>query len=211
MAKKNVQEKSAVESVFDTENKPFDMSQVANDADPETTETQLERAVKLGALLLEQKSEVTRLEDELSAAKKKVTQTEQFDLPDLMQELKLTTFGLETGEMIELSSDLKCNITEERKPDALQWLIDHTFGGLIKTEVVIPFDRGGHAAAMALYDDLIEVHEEATLKESVHAATLKSFVKEQMEKGTEDFPMELFGVFQYKVVKVVIPKKKKGA
>lgn len=163
----------------------------------------LQRAVQLAELLLSMRANVERIEKELTQAKADVRRVEQEDLPTLMQELGLEEFKLTSGETISVTPDVQCGISEERRAAAHRWLTEHGFGGLIKTEVVAKFGRDQHDAAVACAEEI-----GGELVESVHASTLKAFVKEQMEAGNA-IPFDLFGVHPFSRVKIAAPKKKK--
>lgn len=201
------------------------------DAAAEKPKSELDRARDMAKLLLTQKARVTELENSLVEAKEAVSVTETIDLPLLLKEIGLPEFKDEFGNKFELISSVNCGITEERSEEAHRWLNEHGFGGLIKTMVVVAFASGAEEKekAYALYEELLNEREleNTIIQEKVHPATLKSFVKEQLEKEStfeseseEDpeaeqeprivLPRELFGVFIRDVVKVSVEKPKKG-
>lgn len=160
----------------------------------------VQRAVALARVLLAAKKRVEELETQLDAAKADVRRLEQEDLPDLMMELGLTSFKLEDGSSVEIQNDVVCGISEERRAAAHAWLVANNFGGLIKTEVVARFGKGDRDAAVACAEAI-----GGELKESVHSATLKSFVKERMAAG-QAIPFDLFGVMPFNKVKIALKK-----
>lgn len=169
--------------------------------------SEVKRAVELGNLLVRQQAKVDRLTEELRSAKEDMLRTEREDLPDLLREIGLNSFTLEDGTVISIKEEVSAAITEKTKGAALSWLIEHGFGGLIKTEVLARFGRGDHETAMAFAQRISQDHQDVELKEVVHPGTLKSFVKEQMEKG-EAIPMDLFNIHPYD--KAIIDSKGKA-
>lgn len=165
----------------------------------------LERAVQMAELLVKLRDNVTTLEDKLAVAKADMRRVEQEDLPDLMEELGLETFRLRSGELIEVKREVECAITEERRAAAHAWLSANGFGGLIKTEVVVSFGRGEHDAAEQFVHEVEEQGKEPALNERVHPSTLKSFVKEQLERGAP-VPFDLFAVRPFNKVKITLKK-----
>lgn len=161
----------------------------------------LQRALKLAELLLAARKNVERLDAELRTAKDEVRRLEQEDLPELMQELGLETFKLASGESVEVKQDVECGISEERRARAHAWLTENGFGGLIKTEVVARFGRDERDAAVEAAEKI-----NGEMVERVHPATLKSFVKEQMEAGRA-IPFDLFGIHPFNRVKITAAKK----
>lgn len=172
-----------------------------DNAAPQEAGASLERIVALARLLRQHQVTVETLTDELTDAKEALRKVEQEDLPELMRELGLELMRLEDGSTVEVVNEVQCAITEAHRPAAHAWLQDNGFGGLIKTEVSVAFGRGEQAAALALAAQI-----GGTLKEAVHASTLKAFVKEQMEAGTK-VPFDLFSVFPYAKAKLKAAKK----
>lgn len=165
--------------------------------------TELERVKKLADKLAETDAEVKRLEEELKTAKRLRTQLEMEDLPMLMDEIGLHEMVLESGERIKLVEDCNAKIPACRSDEAMKWLNDNGFGGMIKTVVSVEFDRGDVDAANEVADKLRQDYPTARAAGTVHWQTLKSFVKEQLEKGA-NLPHELLGIHTY--TKAVIRK-----
>lgn len=160
----------------------------------------IQRAVQLAELLQQTRKEVERMEDELAVKKADLRRLEQEDLPELMTELELASFKLKDGSSVEVMPDVDCGISEERRRAAHDWLIQHNFGGLIKTEVKVAFGRGELEAAKECADKI-----GGEMKEVVHPATLKSFIKEQLAAGAA-IPFDLFGVRPFNKVKITVKK-----
>jgi hypothetical protein len=156
----------------------------------------LKRVVALAKLMTEQQGLVEQLEQQLKEAKEEFARTEREDLPLLMNELGLTELKLEDGWVVRIAEDVTCGIPEAKRADAHAWLNEHGFGGLIKTQVAIAFERGEHDKAVAAAKALGKKYPTTALNESVHPATLKSFVKEQLAEGAA-LPLELFSVHPF--------------
>lgn len=157
---------------------------------------EIQRAVALAKLMVSAQDRVADLEEQLSVAKRDLARIETEDLPELMREIELTSFQLEDGSTVSVEEMVTCSITEARRAEAHAWLLEHGFGGLIKTEVSVAFGRGEHAAAEACAASI-----GGTLKEAVHPSTLKSFVKEQMTAG-RPVPFDLFSVHPFNRAKL---------
>ena len=130
-------------------------------------------------------------------------------IPDIMTELGLEDFKLTDGSKIVVKDDIKCGISEERKPVAFEWLRANEYDGIIKTNVSVSFGKGEAELAEQARDALIEAgFRDAAIVDSVHHSTLKSFVKERLEAGT-NIPLDTFGVFEFKVAKITPPSTKR--
>lgn len=166
----------------------------------------LNRIVRLAQLMAAQRTEVDTLTEALAVAKAALLRTETEDLPELMRELGLSSIRLDDGSTVEVVEDVQCGISEARRPEAMRWLIANGFGGLVKTEVVTQFDRGEAEAAQAFAAEVAAAtgHHPA-VAETVHPATLKAFVKEQLAAGAV-LPFDLFGVRPFNRAKLKPPK-----
>lgn len=171
----------------------------------------LTRITTLAELLRQQQREVAQAEEVLRTAKEAMRRTETEDLPDLMTELQLTEIKLLDGSKVEVKPDLQCGISEERRAEAHRWLEERGFGGLIKTALIVDFDRAERAAALEAAQKVAEALDRpVALENTVHPATLKSFLKEQLALGAEGSspPADLFGIFPYNKAKLTEPKAK---
>lgn len=153
----------------------------------------LERAVDLAGLLLDQIEKERDAAQQLEKAKAARLRTEREDLPMLMEELGLSELTLDSGERITLKEDVFANITEVRAAAAMRWLTENNFSGIIKTQLKVDFARAEYDEALTALNLLKEEGYQPELKEGVHPQTLKAFVREQLEAGT-NIPFDLFGV-----------------
>lgn len=158
----------------------------------------LERVMALALVMVQQERAVAALEEELREAKAALERTRTEALPDLMTEIGMTMVKLADGSTVEVVPDVHCAITEANRAAAHAWLVENGFGGLIKTKVVTEFGRGELDAAVQYAREANEKFPDhpATMQDGVHPLTLKSFVKEQLEKAAP-IPMELFGIRPY--------------
>ncbi len=130
-------------------------------------------------------------------------------IPGYMQDIGVTEIRLDTGELFYISTSYFGNISQERAIPAFKWLRDNGFGAKIKDAVVTSFGQG--LEERLDYTILKKFLEEKEIdfehKEAIHAQTLKSTIKECMEKGM-NFPQQLFGVHIAKQIEVEKPKTK---
>lgn len=167
----------------------------------------VKRVVILATLLAEKKAEIEATERQLKDDKEAMRQIEREDLPLLMAEIGLSEIKLEDGTVVAVKEEVDSGISEANRAAAHQWLIDNGYGGLIKTEVAVQFDRGAVEEATACAAALQAQYGAATVKAVVHPQTLKSFVKEQLAAGVA-IPFDLFGIFPYSVAKIQTKKGK---
>lgn len=180
---------------------------VANTDAEETSGDSLKRAIKMGEQMASAFREVERCEAALKEAQEAYNKYRLGDLPELLKELKLDMIRLEDGTEIEVDAEIKCSITKAVADQAYAWLRQNNFGGLIKTNVSVDFGKEEKDKADKLAAQLGKKFENVVEKETVHPATLKSFVKEQLEAGAlSASELKLFSVYQYSVAKLKLPK-----
>lgn len=130
-------------------------------------------------------------------------------IPSAMKELGLQEFTLTDGSKIKVEEILHASLSEERKPIAFAWLEERNFDGIIKTNVNSSFGKGETEKAKEALKALTEAGFKASLERSIHAATLKSFVKERIEAG-ESIPFDVFGVHTFDQAKITRPKQRRN-
>jgi hypothetical protein len=168
----------------------------------------LNAVAELGQRQIELQDEIQNINDELKQRTKELFLLTSNTIPELMKEIGLKSFTLDTGENLEVAHIVKASIAVKNRPEAFKWLRENNFGDIIKNQVVINFDRGQDDEAAEVIAEANDKGLSPEQKESVHAMTLTAFVKEQMEKGSK-IPMELLGVFEYDLTKIAAPKKRK--
>jgi hypothetical protein len=101
---------------------------------------------------------------------------------------------MDDGSTVSVSTFYNASIPKDRTPEAFSWLRDNEFGDLVKNTVSASFGRGSDDKAQALLEDLAQRGMEVSQKQWVEPMTLKAFVKEQVERGSE-IPTDLFGIY----------------
>jgi hypothetical protein len=135
-------------------------------------------------------------ENELKEAEAELKLVQEDLLPSAMAEAGMKAFTLDNGAKITIKDDVAVSVPADKKSEAYAWLRTNDFGDLIKNTVAIDFGRGEDEKAEHLKEHCQEQGISYSDKESVHAQTLKAFIKEQMANG-KDIPLELFGAFPY--------------
>lgn len=154
-------------------------------------------------LVLERRIE--DLEDELKRATQDLNKISQEILPEALAEHGLTELKMADGSKITVSQFIQAHISKDKQDEAFDWLREHNFDDLIKNVVSLEFGKGEDDHAREVMEALTNRGYWPQNKQSVHPSTLKAFIKEQVEKGSE-IPSDLFGIFIGK--KAVIKKGK---
>lgn len=152
-------------------------------------------------VLAKRQTELDGLEEKVKLAKEEVNRLETVTIPEKMG--ALTEVKVRIGPLIaivKVKKILRANIKKENKAAAYEWLDGRGHGDLIKTEVNISFGRAELERAKEITRQLTDMGLTPSLDQTIHWATLDSFIKEQLEKGME-FP-NIISIYEGKKVEV---------
>lgn len=127
------------------------------------------------------------------------------DVPAAMEQAGMTELTMKDGAVLKVKDDIKVNITEANAAAAYAWLRANGHGASIAEQMIIDMRALEEEDRDKLVDQLMqgfEIHPET--KQSIHNATLKSLVKEMLEKG--ETPPSSIGLYQYKKAELKEPK-----
>ena len=154
----------------------------------------LDTVAGLARKIKQQQDKVERLDRELKDEKQALLKLTDEDLPSTMADLGLSRFSLDDGSTVEVKPTYGASILVKDRPAAYDWLRDNGFDDIIKNVISCQFGRGEDDQASAFQAFASQQGYPADQNESIHASTLKAFVKERIETG-EDFPHTLFGAY----------------
>lgn len=177
----------------------FDYGEEFEEKDPENREESLGVLAELIDELGEAQALVKQKEEELKAAQHRVKELEESQIPELMQDLNMKSFETQSGLKIKLEE--KIRVGRVKSPDALRWLEDNGYAGMIKTNVGVALPREKREEAKQLAEELKAKGHDAKVEAFVEWGTAASFLKERRENG-EEAPMELFKATDFKRAKV---------
>jgi hypothetical protein len=144
------------------------------------------------ALSLER--EIADLEEVVKERKAVLNELVEHRIPESLREINMTSFKMADGSFIEVKQFYSASIPADRKGEAYEWLRQNGYDDIIKNTVSVQFGRGeddkaGHVIDLMRKEGLI-----ADQAEKIEPMTLKAWVREMVEQGTE-FPSELFGAY----------------
>jgi len=169
----------------------------------ESTNTgRLSDVSELASKIIQAENKVKFLEEELKDTKKQLLELTDQDLPAAMEEINLESFTLYDGSEVKITPTYGGTIKVSDRPQAHKWLRNNGYGDLVKNTVSASFGMGEDNVAADFYQSAIEKGLNVDKKEAVHPQTLKSWVREMTENGSE-FPSDLFGAFIGKRAKIV--------
>lgn len=158
---------------------------------------------QLGETLSNLKQELQEQESVVSGIKKAIQQLEEVTIPQIMDERNITEVRLSDGSTIKVGDFIQARITPANEAAAFQWLRDTRNDGIIKNEVKVQLDRGQDDRAQRIMDTLDSDGIPYSYKQSVHPATLKSFITEALQNPdlAETLPKDVFSVYEARRVK----------
>lgn len=172
---------------------------------PAPSQEQLETINNFVRMQLQRQQEVEDAENVLAAAKKRLRQIQEIDLPSAMEAAGCSEFKTKEGLKVSIKKDISASLSEGKKPAAIEWLLRNGHSEIVKTDVIIPFDRteSDSAQVAELTSYLQSAGYAFTSKNDVNTATLKALIRELRENGV-DVPLETLGAFEWKkaIVKV---------
>ena len=188
------------------------------EAKPKPTDEKLKGVRDFAADLYRKRRLLAKLALEASKTSEEIEILETKTLPDAMRDIGMRRFELEGGFEIELEDIIHGSIKKDDKPKAFDWL--KTAGkkpgwdAIIKNSITVFFDRGEEKWADKFMRDMAKRKRplQVEREETIHAGTLKKFVKERVtaEKlGTVaealKLPRDLFGVYEFTKANLVDP------
>ncbi len=144
------------------------------------------------ALLIEK--DIEDLEATLAEKKEALRNLTDERIPDALREIGMTKFAMTDGSIIEVKPFYSASIPADRRGEAYEWLRMHGYDDIIKNTVSVQFGRGEDDAAGDLINSIRKQGLLPEQAEKIESQTLKAWVREMVEKGTE-FPSELFGAY----------------
>jgi hypothetical protein len=156
---------------------------------------------KLAKALLEADENVDKVTKQLKKASEAARVLREETIPNAMHELELEKLKLNTGQEISIKQEVYCSIPKANKEACFKWLIKNKFGGLIKVALGVKFGVKEMVKAKKLFLELQKAGLSPDFGQTIHASTLKAFLKDEMAKGTK-LPMDLFGARPVWVAKI---------
>lgn len=160
------------------------------------SKTTLERLVKMAELQESIEAEIAQLEAKLKERNQSLKKIAEEDLPELMIELGMMEFKLNSGRTVKIKQDFYAKIPDARFVEAVAWLDGRGFGGIVKATVTAPFGMSEKDKALQLVENLQHHGVAVELKQGIHPSTLKSFIRERLDKE-ERIPFDLFGIVPF--------------
>ena len=152
---------------------------------------------KIGAVandIADTDKEISDIEKQLKKKRDYKKHLSENVLPNLFAEVGLSELKLSDGRLIKVGNYYGASIKEDKKQAAFTWLRNNGFGDLVKNQVSCSFGRNEDEKARGLSQYLDEQGYESSQREWVEPSTLRAFIREQHEAGSQ-LPMDLLGAY----------------
>lgn len=146
-------------------------------------------------------TELAEAEKKVAAAKKRVMRIADEQIPELMAQIGIAEFTTSAGIKLSIKDVVRASIPVARRPEAHNWLKERGHGDMVKRTVLVAFARGEEERAAKLQEELTKKGHTVKDEEKVESATLRKFVREQLEAG-EMIPLDLFGAAKFQQAKI---------
>lgn len=156
-------------------------------------------------------NELTRLAEEQVKVEESIAEAEEylknlkakhFKISEELIPAKMASFGagglaefkLANGRKVSVKKYYSASISEENKSAAFDWLNQNGHMDIVKQEISVPLGKGNEEVATLVANFLEQQRISYSKDEKIHPMTLKAFVKEQVEAGS-DLPLDVFKVY----------------
>lgn len=159
---------------------------------------------RLNALVKEKAeadAQVSECERALKQAQDRQRAISERDLPELMDELGLTSFETKSGLKVNVAEKIRVSVPAAKRDAAYDWLEKHGHSALIKRQVSVAFNRDQNEDAQRLLDEIRPRFPDCKSERTVHPSTMRSFVISSINEGDE-IPLDLFGVYRQRIAEV---------
>lgn len=153
----------------------------------EIPESSLELLIKYAKDQLALETRIERGEKVMTELKAQLQQLRTKTIPDLMTELGIDEFKLNTGEKITIKPFYTASVVN--MTTFYEWLKEHGHEHILKVDVLVPVGKGQVEKAEKIQKKILGSGITCNVVTTIHPQTLKAFVKERIEAG-EDIPVE---------------------
>jgi|TARA_R110000803_G_scaffold21119_7_gene53502 hypothetical protein len=168
------------------------------DEDFEVDANDIKVAIDLASMQLKLETEVDDIEQQLKEKKIALREVQEKLLPEALDQLDMNDLHLPGGGSVKLKADLTISVPKARMHEITDWLTHEGHEGLIKAQIVVPFEKGQSNKVGELQQHLSDIGLTSETITSINSATLKALLKEQMEAGQLNKDLGFFGAFAWK-------------
>lgn len=167
----------------------------------EATSDQLKSLMGLVDRLAEFQAFADEAEATFKEAKKNLRQVAEGMIPELMRDIGVSRIKLPDGREVSTST---IYTGEAKTEEQFKWLEDNGHGSIIKHQITVNLPNSVPPKMVEHMVKQIENEgfEDVSVKRAVHPQTLRGFLREDIEQGKSEVPVDLFKIFPVEKAKV---------
>lgn len=167
----------------------------------------IKRIAELARRQMELEDQLAELEAQHANLTKELSRVSQVDLPAALDSAGVADFKLTNGVKVILQQSLRVSTTGKYRDAINAWLEKTGRGDLIRDELKFAFkpDESKTAELLGRIADAIEADYDR--KRYVNPQSFAALLREVLESGKENVPLEDLGAFEQRFVKLERPKK----
>lgn len=189
------------------------LAMIQGEKDAPIPEDKLDAVRKAAAEVVVNQVRLVELAEETSRVKATIANLQKEKLPELMDLAgtpKTTVSRKDNYPAMELevkpffSANIAAGWEDEKKEEAYSYLEEIGSGTIIKTELIITYDKTDHAKALKLATELRKKKVPVTIKNSVHMQTLTAWLRDQVTRVKKTPDLEKIGGYVGREVKIKV-------
>lgn len=124
---------------------------------------------------LDAEAEVDAAEAALKAAKERLRDVAERQLPEAMDQARQKEITTASNVRVKVVDKVRASVPEAKRAAAFAWLRENDHDSLIKTQLVVPFEAGRDVSALGLQELLVNIAKSDTLRGHIHALVAAEF------------------------------------
>lgn len=161
----------------------------------------LSRISELATMQVKLEGELDIAEQNVKEIKIRLEKIQGNLLPEAMAEAKMEEFKMITGQKVTVKDEIQCSVPKKRKGEIMKKLRELEQDHLIVNKITVDIEKGHDNLAGELMGHAEDLGLLATRGESVNTASLKKYLREQLDDG-EDVDLPFFGAIQLRRTKI---------
>lgn len=170
-------------------------------------ESQLSKLAELVQRQYDAEQAVEKANEKLQEANDALRQVSEQDIPNLMDEIGVTSFTTSSGITVAVDEKMRMSIPKANKNAAIQWFEENGAAALIKRRFIISFGKSEEKWAAKFQRDLNQRKKkvDCVRENDIPIPSAKKFCTDKMAEGV-DVPKKTLGIFMQRYSKIEVKK-----
>lgn len=171
---------------------------------PPPSDEELKSVAMMAADVRVLESEIADAEALLKQKQAELARILEEDLPEAMNRIGMSEFVLSNSQRVTLKRIIAGAIPKDGFDKAEAWLVKTNNDGIVKYDISMKFGKKQKDLAIKLIKMIKENFPQMSpdQKKTIHHQTLQAFIREQIKLLGQEFPRDLFGVFDKTIAEI---------